>query len=79
MERNTSRLAVALAACLLVPTALSKETNKQTADQVAPPEAATGISQQHQVIGKEWMIASANPYASEAGGAAMLRQGGQCH
>lgn len=74
MEWNTSRLAVTLAACLLAPTALSKETSKQSADQVAP-EAATGISQQQQVSGREWMIASANPYASEAG-AAMLRQGG---
>lgn len=74
MEWNTSRLAIALAACLLAPTALSKETSKQTADQVAP-EAATGFSQQQLVNGKEWMVASANPYASEAG-AAMLRQGG---
>ncbi|GAB3532219.1 gamma-glutamyltransferase [Photobacterium alginatilyticum] len=74
MEWNSSRLAVALAACLLAPAALSKDTSKQTADQIAP-EAATGISQQQQVSGKDWMVASANPYASEAG-AAMLRQGG---
>ncbi|MGF1785419.1 gamma-glutamyltransferase [Photobacterium swingsii] len=46
----------------------------QTTDSIAP-EAATGLQQQTLVTGSEWMVAAANPLASEAG-AQMLRQGG---
>ncbi|MGF1701039.1 gamma-glutamyltransferase [Photobacterium makurazakiensis] len=52
----------------------SQSESQQAADQLAP-EAATGLNQQELVTGKEWMVASANPYASEAG-AEILRQGG---
>nr|WP_198160392.1 gamma-glutamyltransferase [Photobacterium jeanii] len=48
--------------------------SQQTADSVAP-EAATDRQQQSMVKGEEWMVASANPLASEAG-ADILRQGG---
>lgn len=78
MERNRSRLAVVLATCLLAAPVLGKEAvkdvSKQSTDHI-PPEAATGLSRQQLVHGREWMVAAANPYASEAG-AAMLRQGG---
>ncbi|WP_239928712.1 gamma-glutamyltransferase [Photobacterium sanguinicancri] len=46
----------------------------QTTDSIAP-EAATGLQQQTLVKGTEWMVAAANPLASDAG-AQMLRQGG---
>lgn len=46
----------------------------QTTDSIAP-EAATGLQQQTLVKGTEWMVATANPLASDAG-AQMLRQGG---
>jgi len=39
------------------------------------PEAATGLTQKRSVSGKEFMIAAANPYASEAG-FNILKQGG---
>lgn len=64
-----------LLACLIAsaPYAAAKDTQQST-DQLAP-EAATGLTQQQLVQGKDWMVASANPYASEAG-AAILKQGG---
>ncbi|MGF1759024.1 gamma-glutamyltransferase [Photobacterium sagamiensis] len=68
---KASYLAIWIAIGLVAPSCLAK---KQSADSVAP-EAATGLSQQTLVTGTEWMVAAANPYASEAG-AAMLRQGG---
>ncbi|ELR63241.1 Gamma-glutamyltranspeptidase [Photobacterium marinum] len=79
MARTLTQLAMAVvAASLFISPVISKEagktTNKQTADQVAP-ETTTGRSTQTLVRGKEWMVAAANPYASEAG-AAILRQGG---
>nr|WP_237487093.1 gamma-glutamyltransferase [Vibrio hippocampi] len=47
---------------------------QQSADAVAP-ESSTELTTQQSVTGQDWMVASANPYASEAG-AQMLRQGG---
>ncbi|WP_299019919.1 gamma-glutamyltransferase [uncultured Photobacterium sp.] len=79
MERKISQLVMALlATSLFISPVISKESHqearKQTADDIAP-EAATGIGSQTLVRGKEWMVAAANPYASEAG-ATILRQGG---
>jgi gamma-glutamyltranspeptidase/glutathione hydrolase len=39
------------------------------------PEAATGLTQKHAVEGNEYMVAAANPYASQAG-QRILAQGG---
>lgn len=74
MEWNQHRITL-LSACLLTlpVTSLAKD-NQQSADQLAP-EAATGLTEQQAVTGNDWMVASANPYASEAG-AEILRQGG---
>ncbi len=70
MQWKASCLALLITASLTVTPAIAK----QSADSIAP-EAATGLKIQTSVQGSDWMIASANPYASEAG-AAMLRQGG---
>lgn len=70
MQWKASCLALFITASLTVTPAIAK----QSADSIAP-EAATGLKTQTLVQGSDWMIASANPYASEAG-AAMLRQGG---
>ena len=70
MQWKASCLALFITASLSVTPAIAK----QSADNIAP-EAATGLNTQTLVQGSDWMIASANPYASEAG-AAMLRQGG---
>ncbi len=70
MQWKASCLALLITASLTVTPAIAK----QSADSIAP-EAATGLKIQTLVQGSDWMIASANPYASEAG-AAMLRQGG---
>ncbi|GLR74024.1 gamma-glutamyltransferase [Aliivibrio sifiae] len=70
MRWKASTLALLVSTSLMVPTLFAA----QTTDNVAP-EAATGLTKQNLVEGKEWMIASANPYASEAG-AKMLRKGG---
>ncbi len=70
MQWKASTLALLVSTSLMAPTLFAA----QTTDNVAP-EAATGLTKQNLVEGKEWMIASANPYASEAG-AKMLRKGG---
>ncbi|OCH21342.1 gamma-glutamyltransferase [Aliivibrio logei] len=70
MQWNASTLALLISASLITPASFAT----QSTDNIAP-EAATGLTQQNLVEGKEWMIASANPYASEAG-AEMLRKGG---
>ncbi|PQJ85074.1 gamma-glutamyltransferase [Aliivibrio sifiae] len=70
MQWKASTLALLVSTSLITPISFAT----QTADNVAP-EAATGLTKQNLVEGKEWMIASANPYASEAG-AEMLRKGG---
>ncbi len=70
MRWKASTLALLVSTSLMAPTLFAA----QTTDNVAP-EAATGLTKQNLVEGKEWMIASANPYASEAG-AKMLRKGG---
>ncbi|MEH6533789.1 MAG: gamma-glutamyltransferase [Photobacterium frigidiphilum] len=70
MQWKASCLALFITASLTITPAIAK----QSADSIAP-EAATGLKTQTLVQGSDWMIASANPYASEAG-AAMLRQGG---
>lgn len=70
MQWKASTLALLVSTSLITPISFAA----QTADNVAP-EAATGLTKQNLVEGKEWMIASANPYASEAG-AEMLRKGG---
>ncbi|MGF1887961.1 gamma-glutamyltransferase [Photobacterium profundum] len=70
MQWKASYLALFITASLAITPAFAK----QSADSIAP-EAATGLKTQTLVQGSDWMIASANPYASEAG-AAMLRQGG---
>jgi len=70
MQWKASYLALFITASLTITPAFAK----QSADSIAP-EAATGLKTQTLVQGSDWMIASANPYASEAG-AAMLRQGG---
>lgn len=70
MQWKASYLALFITASLTITPAFAK----QSADNIAP-EAATGLKTQTLVQGSDWMIASANPYASEAG-AAMLRQGG---
>ncbi len=49
-------------------------TAQQVSDTIIP-EASVTPQQSQLVDGKQWMIATANHYASEAG-AAMLRQGG---
>ncbi|PSW13088.1 gamma-glutamyltransferase [Photobacterium sanctipauli] len=64
----------AVLACSLLAFPALADQGQQVADQLAP-EAATGLNQQQLVTGQEWMVASANPYASEAG-AEILRQGG---
>jgi len=70
MQWKASYLALFITASLTITPAFAK----QSADNIAP-EAATGLKTQTLVQGSDWMIASANPYASEVG-AAMLRQGG---
>ncbi|WP_375320126.1 gamma-glutamyltransferase [Aliivibrio logei] len=70
MQWKASTLALLVSTSLITPISFAA----QTADNVAP-EAATGLTKQNLVEGKEWMIASANLYASEAG-AEMLRKGG---
>lgn len=70
MQWKASTLALLVSTSLITPISFAA----QTADNVAP-EAATGLTKQNLVEGKEWMIASANPYASEAR-AEMLRKGG---
>lgn len=70
MQWKASYLALFITASLTITPAFAK----QSADNIAP-EAATGLKTQTLVQGSDWMIASANPYASEAG-AAMLSQGG---
>ncbi|MGF1906161.1 gamma-glutamyltransferase [Aliivibrio salmonicida] len=70
MQWKASTLALLISASLITPASFAA----QSTDNIAP-EAATGLTQQNLVEGKEWMIASANPYASEAG-AEMLRKGG---
>ncbi|CAG21783.1 gamma-glutamyltransferase [Photobacterium profundum] len=70
MQWKASCLALLITASLTVTPAIAK----QSADSIAP-EAVTGLKTQTLEQGSDWMIASANPYASEAG-AAMLRQGG---
>lgn len=75
MEWNHRHRVALLSACLLsLPATTFAKDSQQSADQLAP-EAATGLTEQQAVTGKDWMIASANPYASEAG-AEILRQGG---
>ncbi|PSU30190.1 gamma-glutamyltransferase [Photobacterium lutimaris] len=75
MEWNHRHRLALLSACLLtLPATASAKDSQQSTDQLAP-EAATGLTEQQAVTGKDWMIASANPYASEAG-AEILRQGG---
>ncbi|UXI01217.1 gamma-glutamyltransferase [Photobacterium sp. TY1-4] len=79
MEWNKRPLAILLAASLLSPLAQAKEpqsnpSSGQSTDQVAP-ETSTGRNQQQLITGSEWMIATANPYASQAG-AEILKQGG---
>ncbi|MDO6582450.1 gamma-glutamyltransferase [Photobacterium sp. 2_MG-2023] len=68
MKRTS--LALALTCALLSVSAYSE----QATDLIAP-EGATGFQRNAQVTGKEWMIATANPYASDAG-AAILAKGG---
>lgn len=70
MQWKASTLALLVSASLIAPASFAT----QTTDNIAP-EAATGLTKQNLLEGKEWMIASANPYASEAG-AEMLRKGG---
>lgn len=70
MPWKASTLALLISASLITPASFAA----QSTDNIAP-EAATGLTQQNLVEGKEWMIASANPYASEAG-AEILRKGG---
>ncbi|MBB1312049.1 gamma-glutamyltransferase [Aliivibrio sp. SR45-2] len=70
MQWKASTLALLISASLITPASFAA----QSTDNIAP-EAATGLTQQNLVEGKEWMIASANHYASEAG-AEMLRKGG---
>ena len=70
---------VALLVPLLSTASLSfaTEAPKQTLmkREVREPEAATGFYAKEAVLGKEYMVASANPYASKAG-FAMLEAGG---
>ncbi|QBG34762.1 gamma-glutamyltransferase [Litorilituus sediminis] len=72
-------LSVALLVPLLGASSLSfaTEAPKQTLmkREVREPEAATGFYAKEAVLGKEYMVASANPYASQAG-FAMLEAGG---
>lgn len=42
-------------------------SNNTTARETREPEAATGLTQKQVVIGSKHMVASANPYASQAG------------
>lgn len=70
MQWKASTLALLISTSIVSPTSFSA----QSTDNIAP-EVSTGLTKQNLVKGKEWMIASANPYASEAG-AEMLRKGG---
>ncbi|WP_063649928.1 gamma-glutamyltransferase [Aliivibrio fischeri] len=70
MQWKASTLALLISTSIVSPVSFSA----QSTDNIAP-EASTGLTKQNLVKGKEWMIASANPYASEAG-AEMLRKGG---
>jgi len=65
---------------LVMPLALDAKVkdpkvNNKAVQEEREPEAATGFTVKKAVLGKEYMIASANPYASHAG-FAMLEQGG---
>jgi len=74
--RNTFKTSFVLAALLSVvhpakaqSTASFKEntTQNEVVRETREPEAATGLTNNTVVQGKEYMLASANPYASEAG------------
>ncbi|MGF1725886.1 gamma-glutamyltransferase [Photobacterium nomapromontoriensis] len=75
MEWNARyRVIILISALLLVPGFSAATPTPQASDHISP-EATTGRMVQPVVTGKDWMVAAANPYASEAG-AAILRQGG---
>ncbi|PSV24809.1 MULTISPECIES: gamma-glutamyltransferase [unclassified Photobacterium] len=73
MPRFTSATAFLLSVCCFSFPALANEV-QQASDHIEP-EPSTNQQSQPLVSGKEWMIATANPYASQAG-ADILRQGG---
>jgi len=58
-----------------MPLALNAEPNNKTVQEDREPEAATGYTTKKAVFGQEFMVASANPYATKAG-LAMLEKGG---
>jgi len=64
-----------LCASAVIPLALSAEPNNKVILEDREPEAATGFTVKKSVMGKEYMVASANPYATKAG-FAMLEKGG---
>lgn len=77
---RTLTAALLLTAPLCTTTALAAEpaTTQQAADQIAPEAASPTTSTPPSATvttGEDWMVATANPYASEAG-ATILRQGG---
>ncbi|WP_353539691.1 gamma-glutamyltransferase [Colwellia sp. KU-HH00111] len=64
-----------ISAILLSSSLLSAYASTDTKRETREPEAATGITVKKAVHGSKFMVASANPYASEAG-LAILAQGG---
>lgn len=50
-------------------------SNSELPREVREPEAATGHSAKHQVMGEQFMVAAANPYAAKAG-RTILAKGG---
>lgn len=70
-----SRFAFTLLASSLWLSACAPYSDDQTASAVADPEAATGRTDNQVVYAQNYMVAAANPYATEAG-LDVLRNGG---
>ena len=60
---------------LLSSSLFAQEQRQKPAQEIREPEAATGFSQKSRVIGQQYMVVAANPYASKAG-ANVLAKGG---
>ena len=61
-----SILALAIT-CSFTAFALDSQPANEKQRETREPEAATGVTQKQVVVGEEYMVAAANPYASKAG------------
>ncbi|MFD2166942.1 gamma-glutamyltransferase [Thalassotalea euphylliae] len=76
MQKNIAKLACSIALAFTTSLAVAQTTGASVQKrEVREPEAATGRSVNQVVVGQEYMVAAANPYASEAG-YNMLARGG---